>query len=237
MLSTGGNSTQTQRITLLERVQGVLPAGDTLGMLGDREFIGRDWFVFLRKQGIEVCIRLKKDARVDDLPIQACFLNMKPGELRVWREQAREVPFCSRHRAMKTYGVKLRILALCCANGEMLYLAYQGHPQEGLRRYAQRWQCENMHQSLKGRGFNLEDSGLSQPGRVSTLMGAVGLAFVWCCFTGEYRAKRVPIPLLKHGYGEQSIFRYGLEHLQDIFFRLISRDASEQLRLLSLFDP
>ena len=92
-------------------------------------------------------------------------------------------------------------------------------------------------QSLKGRGFNLEDSGLSQPERVSTLMGAVGLAFVWCCFTGEYRAKRVPIPLLKHGCGEQSIFRYGLEHLQDIFFRLISRDASEQLRLLSLFDP
>ena len=63
MLSTGGNSTQTQRITLLERVQGVLPAGDTLGMLGDREFIGQDWFVFLRKQGVEVCIRLKKDAR------------------------------------------------------------------------------------------------------------------------------------------------------------------------------
>ena len=148
VLSTGGNSTQTQRITLLERVQGVLPAGDTLGMLGDREFIGRDWFVFLRKQGVEVCIRLKKDARagwpdrcrssqdVDDLPIQACFLNMKPGELRVWCEQAREVPFCSRHRAMKTYGVKLRILALCCANGEMLYLAYQGYPKEGLRRYA-----------------------------------------------------------------------------------------------------
>ena len=47
---------------------------------------------------------------------------------------------------MKTYGVKLRILALCCASGEMLYLAYQGHPQAGLRRYAQRWQCENMHQ-------------------------------------------------------------------------------------------
>ena len=39
VLSTGGNSTQAQRITLLERVQGVLPAGDTLGMSGDREFI------------------------------------------------------------------------------------------------------------------------------------------------------------------------------------------------------
>jgi len=65
VLTTGGNSTQAQRITLLERVQSVLPTGDTLGVLGDREFFGQDWFVFLRKQGIEVCIRLKKDARVD----------------------------------------------------------------------------------------------------------------------------------------------------------------------------
>lgn len=225
VLTTGGHSTQAQRITLLERVRGVLPAGDTLGILGDREFIGRDWFVFLRAQAIEVCIRLKKDARVDDLPVQACFLNMKPGELRVW------------HRAMKTYGVKLRILALCCASGEMLYLAYQGYPKCGLRRYAQRWQCENMHQSLKGRGFNLEDSGLSQPQRVSTLLGAVGLAFVWCCLTGTYRQKQVPIPLLSHGYAEQSLFRYGLEHLQDIFFRLVCCDRHEQIRLLSLFDP
>ena len=100
------------------------------------------------------------------------------------------------HRPMRIYGVKLRILALCCRDGQMLYLAYQGHPEAGLRRYAQRWQCENLHQSLKGRGFNLEESGLSRPERVSTLMGAVGLAFVWCCLTGEYRQKQIAVSVL-----------------------------------------
>lgn len=225
VLTTGGNSTQVQRMALVLRVQRVMPQGCSIGVLVDREFVDQDWFMFLRIHKIKICIRLKKDARVDGLPIQACFLQMEPGELRVW------------HRPMRIYGVKLRILALCCRDGQMLYLAYQGHPEAGLRRYAQRWQCENLHQSLKGRGFNLEESGLSRPERVSTLMGAVGLAFVWCCLTGEYRQKQIAVSVLSHGYPEQSIFRYGLQHLQDLFFRVISCETREQLRLFSLFDP
>jgi hypothetical protein len=42
-----------------------------------------------------------------------------------------------------------------------------------------------LHGALKSRGFNLEDTGLTTEARVSTLLLAVSVAFVWACPTGR----------------------------------------------------
>ncbi len=233
-----GNSSQLERTALLERLLPIVPKGDTLGLMGDREFIGATWFTFLRKHKIEICIRLKSDTRVNGITVQGCFCKMEINEVRYW------------HKSMKLYGVKLRVMATRCLDGSMLYLAYQGRHQEGLRHYARRWQCENLHQSLKGRGFNvlelkrhlsgqlrLEDSHLTDPARVSTLLGVVSLAFIWCCLSGAWRSVKEPLKVLKHGYTQKSIFRYGLDLLQEAILHPQSAARRRLSTLAQLFDP
>lgn len=39
--------------------------------------------------------------------------------------------------------------------------------------------------ALKSRGFNLEDTHLTDPKRLAKLMGLLALAFAWTCRTGE----------------------------------------------------
>lgn len=204
LLPHGGNSSQRVRLELMERFLAVCTHRPVCGLLADREFIGRDWFTFLDQRGIAPCIRLRADSTAGGVPVWACFKKVETGEVRVW------------HRATIIYGVKLRVCATKNAAGEMLYLAYRGYARKNLLRYAQRWHTENLHAALKTRGFNLEDTGLTRSERVSTLLHALSIAFIWCCLTGELQAIRQPRKRKKHGSHEISIFRLGLDHLQDL---------------------
>ncbi|MFC5601642.1 IS4 family transposase, partial [Deinococcus cellulosilyticus] len=183
-----GNSDQQDRITLVSRLLPLLKDHEVAGLLADREFIGRDWFVFLRQHHIPPFIRLKADTRVNGVPIWCCFKKLQPGESRYW------------HRKMRVYGVTCRVLASKSLKGELLFLAYAGRHELALKTYRLRWNAENLHSALKTRGFHLEDSGLHFPERVSTLLGVLSLTFVWCCVCGEFQAVREPPVVLKHGY-------------------------------------
>ena len=206
LLPHGGASAQTDRKELLERLLAVRGERRVAGLLADREFIGKDWFAFLDQHGIAPCIRLRADSPLNGVPVWACFRKLAVGELRVW------------HTTALVYGVRLRVLATKNAAGEMLYLAYRGWGRKNLLRYAQRWQCENLHAALKTRGFNLEDMGLTNAARISTLLVAVSLAFVWACLTGELEAakQKQVVKRKKHGYRQISVFRLGLDTLQDL---------------------
>jgi len=62
----------------------------------------------------------------------------------------------------------------------------------------------------------LEDTGLTRAERVSTLLSVVAIAFIWACVTGVMQSIKQPIPLKKHGHRMVSVFRLGLDHLQDL---------------------
>ena len=66
--------------------------------------------------------------------------------------------------------------------------------------YAMRWEIENLFQAFKGRGFNLEDTHLTDKNKIAKLIGLLCIAFVWIHKVGEYKdAKIKPIPRKKHG--------------------------------------
>ncbi|CAM3232519.1 Transposase [Deinococcus deserti] len=119
---------------------------------------------------------------------------LHPGEVRIW------------HRPVTIYGVTLRVAATKNQVGEPLYLAYRGHARSNLRRYAQRWQTENLQAALKTRGFNLEDTGLTRAERASTLLAVVSIAFIWACVTGELQEVKQGVQLKKHGHRAVSVF-------------------------------
>lgn len=204
MLPHGGNSHQDHRKALIQRFLTICTDRQIGGLRADREFIGKDWFTFLDVHKIAPCIRLRADSKVGGVPVWACLRKLQVGEVRIW------------HRAETIYGVKLRVCATKNAAGEMLYLAYRGYAKTKLVRYAQRWQAENLHSALKTRGFNLEDTGLTKMERVSTLLNVVSVAFIWSCLAGEIQAKQQPPKRKNHGYHAISLFRLGLDHLQDL---------------------
>ncbi len=177
--------------------------------------------MFLDQHGIAPCVRLPATATVGkgNLPVWACFKKLQTGEIRRW------------HRRMVIYGVSLRLCATKNSVGEVLYLAYRGHASINLRRYAQRWQAENLHAAVKTRGFNLEDTGLTQVERVSTLLACVSAAFIWACATGQVLAAQQPVERKKHGYRAVSVFRLGLDRLQDLLLHP-SSSSRQALRLL-----
>jgi hypothetical protein len=54
-------------------------------LLADREFVGKDWFAWLRQEGIGMTIRIKKSAKVSNrrgelVPVQQLFWSLKVGE-------------------------------------------------------------------------------------------------------------------------------------------------------------
>jgi len=82
--------------------------------------------------------------------------------------------------------------------------------------YKRRWEIETLFSAFKRRGFNLEETHMSDPKKLDTLFTILSLAFVWSHTIGEWLNEREPIKTLKHGCKAKSLFLYGLEYLARI---------------------
>ena len=65
--------------------------------------------------------------------------------------------------------------------------------QQVFEHYARRWEIETLFGCLKSRGFNLEDTHLIDPQRISKLFALLALLFVWTYHTGEALDAKQPI--------------------------------------------
>ncbi|MDK2014836.1 transposase, partial [Deinococcus sp. 43] len=70
------------------RLLKALPAARWKGLVADREFIGGEWFRFLRRKGIKRAIRIRKNAVVDELRVDTWFGDLQVGEVRCLAERA-----------------------------------------------------------------------------------------------------------------------------------------------------
>ncbi|WP_445223520.1 transposase [Catalinimonas locisalis] len=97
-----------------------------------------------------------------------------------------------------------------------------------LNLYQRRWSIESFFQSIKQRGFRLEDTHLNDLDRLRNLFALVAIAFTVCLHIGRWsNQNQKPIEIKNHGYKANSFFRYGLD-----CWRNAPRTMSEQLDLL-----
>ena len=89
--------------------------------------------------------------------------------------------------------------------------------------YARRWEIETLFGCLKSRGFDLEQTRLRDPQRLSKLLALLAIACCWCYRIGEWQATQKPIRRLKHGRPFYGLFRYGLDYLSRVLFKSGSR--------------
>ena len=68
---------------------------------------------------------------------------------------------------------------------------------ESLLIYQKRWEIETMFGALKSKGFNFEESKITEGYKVEKLMAFLSIAFVWSILVGDYREADKPIPLKK----------------------------------------
>lgn len=175
-----GHFPQALHVELIKAVQAIVPAGREVVVLGDGEFDGTGWLAAIESRGWRYVCRTAKDSVFyegeDDFKIQ----DICPG-----RGGCTGIPGV-RFTAGR-YGPVTAVAWWGKGYLEPIYLVSNFTlPQEARLYYRKRFRIETMFSDFKGRGFQLQKSGLRAPERVSRLLIAVSLAYLWHVFLGVY---------------------------------------------------
>lgn len=200
-------------------------------MCADREFASRVWLDFLTRKKVSYRLRIKANHELTNK-------HDKPMKARKLLQTARvgEAVICRRWR--KLWGkYRVCVTGRKRADGELLILISSEPSPEMIEEYRHRWQIETLFGCLKSRGFDLEATHLRDSERLEKLLGLLALTVCWSWLAGEKIRQTKPIATKKHGRRAKSIFRVGLDHLEQLFLNALraakSRENQELILILS----
>ncbi len=229
LLDKKGNSDTAERISLIQKFINRFGKDCIAGILADREFIGNDWFSWLLEEKISFYIRIKKNlwtTNSSGAPVKtrALFFGIKPMEERIL------------YGKRNIMGHLLYVSGLKLFDGELLIIVTNEMPGDAIQKYSLRWEIETLFGCLKSKGFNFEDTHITDYDRIKKLFVLLAIAFCWAHKTGEWRHEHRPIRIKKHGRPAISIFRYGLDYIVDVLLNLVIKiDLFENC--LAIFRP
>jgi Transposase DDE domain len=204
-----GNSNTSERQRILERIMTFIPAARVSGFAADREFIGEAWFQSLLEHGINPVIRIKRDTLIQHRgktePAWVFFNALKDNAI-------------SELSKAKVMGIRVFVIGTLTSEGELLVLVTTRRPSRALIIYGRRWEIETLFGAFKTRGFNLEDTHITDVKRSERLFALLVITLVWAVRVGEFVTSLRPSEIKKHGYAQWSVFRRGLDCLRQILF-------------------
>jgi Transposase DDE domain len=126
------------------------------------------------------------------------------------------------HNFLKYNGLShLRVLAQyeSYTHKEPLYLvSNMESAEEACRYYEKRFRIETFFSDQKSRGFNIQKSRLEDPQRLSRLLMATCLAYIWVVYLGSLCEKsRWNIIIPRRKRRDLSLFQLGLRLLEHFF--------------------
>lgn len=217
VLQKKGLSDTNERIELLEKFLKIFPKDSISFVTADREFIGQDWFRYLKRKRIAFRIRIRENLRVSNsrgnkrVKVKNLFRNRKTGVSSLLSGKRRVL------------GEELFLMGVRAFDGEYVIVASSDETDEILSDYRKRWKIETLFSCLKTRGFCLEATHITEKERLEKLLALVTLAFCWAYIVGEWLIKTKPLKVKKHGRFAKSIFRHGFDHLRCILCNQDSR--------------
>ena len=208
-----GHFPEDLHIALVKQVQQLIPPGASVVLLGDGEFDGTTlqhtlqdahWSYVVRT-GSNITVRWEGE-RFRCETVAACI---KPGTL---------VALTDVHVTDVAYGP---VMLLCCwAKGyqEPLHLITNlASADEACRLYAKRFRIETFFSDQKSRGFHLHKSHLADPLRLSRLLIAACLAYIWIIYLGALCAQDGWVSVIHRGDRcDLSLFQLGLRLLEHL---------------------
>jgi hypothetical protein len=208
-----GHFPEDLHIALVEQVQERLPEGASVVLLGAGECDGVDLqqtladagWAYVCRTGINMTASWEGETfRLDTLG--ACS---KPGTL----IEFKEVLFTG-----EAYGPSM--LLCCWAKGYQapLYLVTNmPSAEKACRLYEKRFRIETFFSDQKSRGFQLHKSPLSEPKRLSRLMMAACLAYIWIVYLGSIGIKEGWLVIIHRRHRcDLSLFQQGLRLLEHL---------------------
>lgn len=221
LLPKRGNSNQLERIDLLKEFITLFGQGRIKNLLADREFIGEKWISYLSDQKIPFTIRVKHNMIVAEDENSKTKLSdlFTSTRTKVYKNQ-----FLF-NRKVNVAGKRLD------KKQDYLIIITNGNAKLNIEEYRRRWKIETMFSSLKTRGFNLEDTHMTEDSKLKMLVGVLTIAYVFAFLVGIQKEKYEPIKIKQHGRKAMSSFRYGLDQIrkaisdtkqfyQDVFYQI-----------------
>jgi hypothetical protein len=175
-----GHFPEDLHIALVQQVHPLIPPGASVVLLGDGEFDGTTLQHTVQDYGWSYVVRTGSHITVmwdgERFRCETVASCIKPGTL---------VELTEVRVTAAAYGP---VMLLCCwAKGykEPLYLlTNMTSADEACRLYAKRFRIETFFSDQKSRGFHLHTSHLSDPTRLSRLLMAACLAYLWIIYLG-----------------------------------------------------
>ena len=188
-------------ISNLEERKSLMERGCTLydlkGMvlLADREYIGEEWFKYLKSKGLGFVIRLKKGIYKEYIDNQRTGFD-KDFKHQKWRYRGLEND--AKKKTYENCGVAKEIEIL----GEKYTFVVFKNPKEAadepliyflstlkkkksiVTAYPIRWSIETCFKHLKSNGFDLEALNFKEPNKIKLMMGIVVFLYVMCLGQG-----------------------------------------------------
>lgn len=207
-LDKAGATNEEERMDLLKRLLPLVEPRHVEAFVADREFIGEQFFAWLCRRDFRFVIRIRRNAQLHH---RGRRTTKRADEVFAGLLQGATERLRDRHLV---YGTLVYVLA--AKQGKQPWiLVTNARPAQALSLYGKRWGIETMFGAFKSRGFDLEATHLSASDRLEKLFGVLALALVWALKVGLWRARQAAIVVKKHGRRARSLFRYGLDYLQE----------------------
>jgi hypothetical protein len=176
-----GHAPEALHIELVELVSELIPEGTQVVFLGDGEFDGTALQDTMNDVGWFYACRTAKStvATWEDVTFHLDLLgsSIKPGML----IELKAVQF-----TRDAYGP---VMVLCCwAKGEVepLYLvSNMSLSEKAIKYYQKRFRIETFFSDHKSRGFHIQKSHIEDPQRLSRLLIATCLSYIWIVYLGS----------------------------------------------------
>jgi len=207
-----GNATALEHTAIIKKFAAEFGASRILRVYADREFGSYELFSYLLENNIDFHIRLKTSHKSGGKSF-----------LQIWRNVQDKVKLKGKVK-IEVFG--LEIYASCVkyqkdGKTEYLIVASGERNRDAIEEYKVRWQIETMFGCLKSRGFNFEETHLTQPEKIGKLLLLLGLGLLLSIRMGEFQVetlKQVKMKLKKNQRYAKSLFRIGLDALQNLLF-------------------
>jgi len=208
-LNRGGSSSTDQRIFCILKIVYKLGKSSIGCVVGDREFIGKEWFLWLIENKIDFVFRIKSNTLV-----KTCSNDRFPSPAYSFFRKLKNKRKKSLKQKLWIGNLVIYLSASRSRTGDLLVVATPRFNRRALKIYKIRWQIENLFSSLKSKGFNLEDTHLTEKKKVEKLFFVLVIAFCWSYLVGVERNNKTKIPIKTHGRMSQNIIRYGYDSLR-----------------------
>ena len=221
-----GSSSTAERIHVLKQVLQKIGPRRIQAFLADREFIGDDWFRFLKKSKIPFVIRIKKNTLATGIrsyPVPV---------LELWKNRGRSKSVIN--APVLIWG---NLLCVSIRHGkgakEPIIVVSNKTFKDALNLYQKRWEIETLFGCLKSRGFRMEDTHMTSPQKIEKLLFVLAIAFCWSYKLGVVKDLEKPIPKKTHGRLSKSLFRLGLDYFRSAIL-FIEKEMCEFLKIINL---